>query len=350
MRGHPGEHRLARRVATRRVQRPAGDRRAARAGDRRAAVERLAAAVAHPPQPAGPDRDLQRAAGEPHPDAVRRDRRRCPRAPARTARSRSTSSTRPCRTGRPAGRRGELVPADAVHAAHHEQRAPQLAHVAVLDPGALGRHVSSSSRRQDLRHSAARRPRRRRGSTSSRARTRPARSTSSMVVAATPRATSRWQASTTSSTTSSSAAPFAAGARRVVAATARSAAAPRSRSSRPASSTTRSWAGQRGGADQLGQRGEPVGLGEQRREPSRGASPARVAVRGVPGAHGVGVPGERPGPAHRRVVPGVGEVPVEQPQRPDEPLGAGGHRLGHVPAGRRDGADHGDRRGRARRA
>ena len=52
-----------------------------------------------------------------------------------------------------------------------------------------------------------------------------------------------------------------------------------------------------------------------------GAAPAGVAVRArarPPSA--VGVAGERPGPGHGRVVPGVGEVAVERPHAADEPL------------------------------
>ena len=39
------------------------------------------------------------------------------------------------------------------------------------------------------------------------------------------------------------------------------------------------------------------------------------------------------GPGDRRVVAGVGEVAIQRPQAADEPLGMGGHRLGHVAPG-----------------
>ena len=48
-----------------------------------------------------------------------------------------------------------------------------------------------------------------------------------------------------------------------------------SRMSRPATSVTRSRGRQGGGAHQLGQRADPVGLGEQRGQPGSGAPPSR---------------------------------------------------------------------------
>ena len=84
---------------------------------------------------------------------------------------------------------------------------------------------------------------------------------------------------------------------------------------------------------------QPVRLGEQRRHPRPPRPPARVAVAGVPDRERVGVAGERAGPGHGGVVPGVRQVAVQGPQPPDEPLGVRRDRLGHVAARRRDGAD-----------
>jgi hypothetical protein len=63
----------------------------------------------------------------------------------------------------------------------------------------------------------------------------------------------------------------------------------------------------------------------------------------MPRPEQLGVPGERADPGDGRVVPGIGEVPVECPHGTDEPFGVRGHRLGQVAAGRGDRADHGDR-------
>ena len=89
---------------------------------------------------------------------------------------------------------------------------------------------------------------------------------------------------------------------------------------------------ERAGTHELGDRRQPVGLGQQRAEPATPSRPRGVAVPGVPGTDGFQVAGERAGPAHGRVVAGVGEVAVERPQAPHETLGVRGDRFGEVTA------------------
>ena len=116
---------------------------------------------------------------------------------------------------------------------------------------------------------------------------------------------------------------------------ARSAAArPRAAAGRRAC-TIRSCAGSAPTPTSSASAGEPVGLGEQRRRPVPRAAPrpGRLAPAcQAPSA--VGVPGERAGPGDGRVVPGVGEVAVERPHGTDEALGVRGDRLGQVAARR----------------
>ena len=257
---------------------PTGARR--RAEDRRAAVERLAAAVADPAQPARADRDAQRAAGEGDRGCPRVDARRCPPAPGRRR-----GRGRPRAPGRGAARpsasrmlANSSQPTPATPATTSE-RAAQLADAvctSIQRPGTAPHvHAPPSVRSQHRCRAGRATPAASSGPASSRARSSGAKSASSIAAAGDPAVDQLLGSGRRpSSTASTSAAVFAGRAVRVVGLTARSAAARASRSSRPASSTIRSRAGQRGDADQLGQRGQPVGLGEQRRPSAPAAAPS----------------------------------------------------------------------------
>ena len=281
-----------------------------------------------------------------------------PSSTCTTARSRSASSTSPCRGSPAPGADGrEFIPADPGDTAHDEQRPTQLRDVGVLALRPGGHPAPPSSRWMispfpgspdappapwPLRGFS----RSRRASmacsrsvtacgvaASSRARRIGEKSCSSIVSAGTPLSARAWQRSATAST-----ALGQRGGAGVVAAGVGGAerallqdALPDQPPSQDRGPLPRR---QRAGTHQLGEGAEPVGLREQGGQPVPAAGPAGVTRRWHARRRRRVVPGERPRPGHRRVVAGVGKVAVQRPQAADETLRVGGDRLGHVAARR----------------
>ena len=101
--------------------------------------------------------------------------------------------------------------------------------------------------------------------------------------------------------------------------------------------------GKGGRPDELGDGLEVVGLGEEPQRPLARGSPQRLVTGDVPLGDPLGVARRRVAPAHRGVVPRVGEVGVERPDAAREPPRMRADGLGHVAPGRRDRAE--DRHG-----
>ncbi len=313
---------------------------------RRAAVERLAHAVPHAAEPAVADGDLERAAFERDAHRGGVDAARCLRAPRRRRGRRCTSSTRPRRSS-PEGSRTSASSSqpDALDARDDQQRARRAARARVFEGRRPGRHRARALMpRPSMRgkHLVAVGARRRRVVGSDfvahprdarevelldhRRRARPrvdqrrgtGRGPRAPVRAARPawprRRSRRWRS-------------------------ARSAAGPpRAAAGRPGAPSVRAGQGPR---DRRARRSARAGRLRPAAATARARSRAQLgaALPRVPGRDRLDVARERAAPGDRRVVARVGEVAVQRPQRPHEPLGVGGDRLGHVAARRRDGAD-----------
>ena len=275
-----------------------------------------------PSQPE-PDGDAQRLARRTTPGCVPARARRCPRAPGRP---RGPGPPRgPARAAAgvdrvvAGGDDGELVPADAAHAAEDEQRPAHLVHAGVLDgepqravarlmsaapsvssiavaaradrvgvvgPALLGR--AEQRRVVDLLDLGGGDPARRRAPRSGRRPRAPRRARAAVFAAA------QWASFVDEGALLEH--PLA---------------------QQPAGEEDDPLvAGERPGPDELGEVAEPVGLGEQPGDPGPAARPVRVAGGRVPGPDAVGVPGERarpsppPGSAARRRGRGRGSTGV----------------------------------------
>ena len=287
---------------------------------RRAAVERLAAAVADPAEPAVADRDAAAARRRTRRAvAAGIDARRCPPAPGP-----------PPGRGRPrAPGRGATSPAASriganssqptpVDAADHEQRAAQLESTPVYSIRApLIASASSAVEQLGSRHAPRRRPRRR-----GRPPRAPGQRREVELLDAPPPGTPRVdEVARSGRCTSSTSVDERRRLRR--ASSTRRCATERALlqhrlAQQPAGEQHHALAaGQRAGADQLGQR---AAAGRPRRAARRSRAAPRAPSRdrrcaACQAAERVGVAGRTTRPAHRRVVPGVGEVAVERPQR-----------------------------------
>ena len=264
-----------------------------RAEHRRPAVERLAAAVADPARasrsPTGiaqrarrrtppgcrPGRmpvgalqhlDHRQVAVDLQHQAVPRPRRSRAGCAANSSQPTPVDAARRPAAGR--GARATSVYSTCDRAAAHRR------HVSCLQPASIGVAAGRARRR--------RRP----GPASSRARTSGAKSTSSTAAAGTPGVDQRLAAVDDGEHGVDQRGRLRRRRSRRRSALSALCCSTASRSSRPASSTTRSCAGQRADADQLGERGEPVGLGEQADDPRR-------AGGAQPGSPWPGVPGRR---------------------------------------------------------
>ena len=329
--------------ARRRVERgpPTGARR--RAEDRRPAVERLPAAVAHPAQPArrrpgccsGSPANATRVPLGSH--ALGALQHLDHRQVAVDLEDQPVARPRRSPAG-PAQTRPSPTPA---HAAHDQQRAAQLGDVGVLDaPVAATRATPVLTQPlQPCEHGvpAVQRRRRRRRGRSPRAPAAAApKSTSSIAAAGTPALDQRVAAvDHRRARRRRSAAPFAGeqnasfGLQRALLQH-----APRAAAGRRASPPARARAARRRRPARPGRRaGRP-------RRAGRSSAPAGAAQPGSPlracqAAERVGVPGERPGPATppgsaaRRRGRGRGSTAAGRTAAV-----CGGHRLGHVAAGR----------------
>ena len=245
---------------------------------------------------------------------------------------------RPASSG-PGRTRPSRRPCDA---AHHQQRPAQLASTSrVLDGAAAGRPLIAAppARRACASAPGARRPRRRRGrpprAPAAAGRSRPPR----RVGAATPPVDQRRGSGRRRRAPRRPARRPSRRCRGVVGA--ERALLQHPLAQQPAAEQHHPLVARAARPRRRGRRARRAGRPRRAAPSTRAAAggPLRVAVAGVPGAERVGVPGERARPAHRRVVPGVGQVAVQRPQAAHEPLGVRGDRLGHVAAGRGDRAD-----------